>query len=182
MSEDRIPETASSPWRQPIVWLVIALVAAAVAGGVVMLTVASRDGPVDAVPDQVSRTGQMQQSDLGPDARAGELGLSAVVRVDQDAGAVEVLPVTGPFERAAPLVLRLHHPLRAAADRTLELQPVDTGWRAPARLEDGHDWLLQLGPADAGWRLRGRLPRGQLAARVDPALDGGADAPGAPAP
>ena len=182
MTDDRSPETASSPWRQPIIWLVIALVAASVTGGVIMVTVASRDGPVDAVAYQVQRTGQVQQSDLGPDARAGELGLSAVVRVDQEAGAVEVLPVTGRFERAAPLQLRLHHPLRAAEDRVLDLQPVATGWRAAATLDPGHDWLMQLGPADANWRLRGRLPRGQLAARVDPALDGGDPAPDAPAP
>ncbi|KAF1687125.1 nitrogen fixation protein FixH [Pseudoxanthomonas broegbernensis] len=184
MTDDRSPETASSPWRQPIVWLVIALVAASVIGGVVMVTVAGRDGPMDAVPDRVQRTGQVQQSDLGPDARAAELDLSAIVRVDREAGVVEALPVTGRFDRAAPLALRLHHPLRAAEDLSLRLQPTDTGWRAEAALDLGHDWLLQLGPDDGGWRLRGRLPRGQLAARADPAVGGESpdDAPDAPAP
>ena len=32
--------TPDSPWRQPIVWLVVALVAAAVVGGVVMVPAA----------------------------------------------------------------------------------------------------------------------------------------------
>lgn len=180
MTDEHLSETASSPWRQPIVWLVIALVAASVAGGVAMVTVAGRDGPMDAVPDQVQRTGQVQQADLGPDARASTLGLSTVLRVDHDAGTVEVLPVTGHFDRDAPLELRLHHPLRAAEDRVLELQPVQTGWRTQAAVDSDHDWLLQLAPADAGWRLRGRLPRGQFATRMSPALDG--DAPDAPAP
>ena len=162
----------NSPWRQPVVWLVVLLVAAAVAGGAVMVRVAGSDGPMDAVPDDVHRTGQMQQTDLGPDAVAAELGLSAIVRVDAKIGAIEVLPVTGEFERTQTLRLQLHHPLRAADDRVLELAPTDLGWRAGADVSRAHDWNLQLAPADGAWRLRGRLPRGQLAARVHPALDG----------
>ena len=170
--------TPDSPWRQPIVWLVVALVAAAVVGGVVMVRVAGSDGPMDAVPDEVQRTGQVQQADLGPDAVAAARQLTAIVRVDAKAGTVEVLPVTGDFERDRPLRLQLHHPLRAADDRTLDLAPTELGWQAETTLDRSHDWNLQLGPADGTWRLRGRLPRGQLAARVHPALD---DA-GAPAP
>ena len=168
----------SSPWRQPIVWLVVLFVAAAVVGGVVMVRVAGQDGPMDAVPDDVSRTGQVQQADLGPDALAAERKLSAIVRVDAKAGEVEVIPVTGEFERDQPLHLQLHHPLRAAEDTTLELAPTDLGWRAKATPARDHDWNLQLGPADGAWRLRGRLPGGQLAARVHPAIDD----EGAPAP
>ena len=74
--------TPDSPWRQPIVWLVILLVAAAVVGGVVMVRVAGSGGPMDAVPDAVQRTGQAQQADLGPDARAARRQLSAIVRID----------------------------------------------------------------------------------------------------
>lgn len=165
----------ASPWRQPVVWLMVALVSAAVAGGVVMVRVAGGDGSVDAVPDAVQRTGQAQQADLGPDQRAMERRLSAIVRIDAKGGFVEVVPVGGDFDRAAPLRLRLHHPLRAADDRVLTLAPGGAGWRADARPAGDHDWNLQLEPAaDASaWRLRGRLPRGQLAARVHPALDPG---------
>ncbi len=162
---------SGSPWRQPVVWLMVALVLAAVAGGVVMVRVAGGDGSADAVPDQVQRTGQAQQADLGPDARAASRKLSAIVRVDAKGGFVEVLPVTGDFDRAAPLRLRLHHPLRAAADQTLQLTPSAAGWRAQAEPAADHDWNLQLEPAQGdAWRLRGRLPRGQLAAHLRPAL------------
>ncbi len=161
---------ASSPWRQPIVWLVVALVAAAVAGGVVMVRVAGSGDPVDAVPDQVQRTGQAQQAELGPDARAAELKLSAVLRVDTKQGIVELIPVTGDFDHAAPLRLALHHPLRAAEDRSVELAPAGSGWRATFELDRSHDWNLQLAAADGSWRLRGRLPRGQQAAHLRPAL------------
>src|SRR3546814_18805327 len=106
----------SSPWRQPIVWLVVALVAAAVIGGVVMVRVAGQDGPMDAVPDDVARTGQVQQADLGPDAVAAVRKLSAIVRVDAKTRLVEVIPDTGEFERDRPLRVTLHQPLRAAYD------------------------------------------------------------------
>ncbi|HEY0310180.1 MAG TPA: FixH family protein, partial [Luteimonas sp.] len=130
----------SSPWRQPIVWLVVLLVAAAVVGGVVMVRVAGQDGPMDAVPDEVSRTGQVQQADLGPDALAAERKLSAIVRVDAKAGEVEVIPVTGECARDEPLRLQLHHPLRAAEDTTLELAPTELGWRTEAMPARDHDW------------------------------------------
>jgi hypothetical protein len=167
-----------SPWRQPVVWLMVALVAAAVIGGVVMVRVAGGDGSVDAVPDDVQRTGQAQQADLGPDQRAAARKLSAVLRIDAKGGFVEVVAVSGDFDRAARMRLRLHHPLRAADDRVLELAPGGAGWRADARPAGNHDWNLQLEPADdaGAWRLLGRLPRGQLAARLHPALDDADDA------
>lgn len=162
-----------SPWRQPVVWLMVALVAAAVAGGVVMVRVAGGDGSVDAVPDNVQRTGQAQQADLGPDERAAARKLSAILRIDAKGGFVEVVPVGGDFDRAAPLRLRLHHPLRASGDDVLELAPGGAGWRADAQPAGDHDWNLQLEPVDdaSAWRLRGRLPRGQLAAHLHPALE-----------
>lgn len=178
MSPDEVRKTGSSPWREPIVWLMILLVGASVFGSVQLLRVAVRDGPVDAVADDVRRTGQAQQADLGPDARALTLGLSAIVRIDPEAGLVEVLPVTGALDRQAPLQLHLRHPLRAAEDRSVQLLPGDLGWNAAVQLATDHDWLLQLSPMDAAWRLRGRLPQGQRAAHLAPALARGDDDPG----
>lgn len=167
-------EQRSSPWREPIVWLMIVLVGAVVAGSIVMLDVASSDGPMDVVPDEVRRTGQIQEADLGPDAAAAARNLTAIVRIDPAKGFVEVLPVSGDFDHARPLRLGLHHPTRAADDLQVDLLPHATGWRADARPGGDHDWLLQLTPADGmSWRLRGRLPRGQLATRIQPALEDG---------
>ena len=163
-------EAPSSPWRQPVVWLVIALVAAAVVGGISMVVIASGDGSTDAVPDQVSRTAQVQTADLGPDALAQERKLSAIVRIDAELGIVEVLPVSGDFDRSAPLRLDLLHPTLAGQDRVLELPPTDTGGRVEAEVVGDHDWNVRLGPADGQWRLQGRLPGGQQAASLRPAL------------
>jgi len=160
----------SSPWRQPVIWLVIALVAASVIGGITMIVIASNAGNDDAVADPVQRTAQVQTADLGPDAAARERKLSAIVRVDAELQLVEVLPVDGDFNPAAPLQLHLRHPVEAAEDVTLQLQPTELGWRTETEIAADHDWNVELGPADGSWRLQGRLPAGQQAAHLRPAL------------
>lgn len=165
---DNIP--SSSPWRQPVIWLVIALVGAAVIGSAVMLRVAGGDGSVDSVPDNVRRTAGAQVADLAPDEVALQRQLTAIVRVDAKRGVVQVLPASGDFDRGATLHLALHHPLREADDLALQLAPTELGWEAAAKVDAGHDWNLQLASPDGGWRVIGRLPKGQQAARVAPAL------------
>ncbi len=173
MNQQQDPhEVRSSPWRQPIVWLMVALVGATVIGSFILLDIASSDGPQDVVRDEVQRTGQAQQTDLGPDARAADRKLAAILRFDTEQGFVEVLPVGGDFGHAQTLTLQLSHPARAANDVTLTLAATDTGWRTQRTLGTDHDWLIQLTPAQGNaWRLRGRLPHGQLATQLRPALD-----------
>lgn len=163
------PSPHPSPWRQPIVWLVVALVGAAVVGGVAMVIVAG-NGSSDAVADPVRRTAQIQTADLGPDGVARREKLSAIVRTDAERGLVEVLPVSGEFDRLAPLRLSLVHPARAREDRILHLQPTELGWRADTAVDGSHDWNVQLGPENARWRLQGRLPKGQQATHLRPAV------------
>jgi len=158
-----------SAWREPMVWLVAAIPLAAVIATIALLVTASRSpGNNDAVADDVQRTAQVQVADLDPDARARQLRLSAIVRAGR--GAVEVIPVNGEFDRGESLALSLHHPSRAELDRTLELAPSPTGWRAPADLDLGHDWNVQLGPAGGAWRLQARWTARRQAAYLHPAL------------
>lgn len=151
-----------------MVWLVAGLPLASIVAGLALLVIASRSGSTDAVADRVQRTAQVQVADLGPDARARQLRLTAILRTEGDL--VEVLPVSGDFRRDAPLRLALHHPARAGADRTLLLQPTGLGWRAAATIEGRHDWNARLSAEDGAWRLQGRLPAGQRAAHLDSAL------------
>lgn len=162
------PGQRRPPWREPMVWLVTALPAAVLVAGISTLVIAVRAGGDDALPDPVRRTAQIQVADLGVDARAQALGLATLLRVDGDA--LELLPVTGAFDRKTSLRLRLRHPTIAASDRELILMPSERGWRAPYSLDGRHDWRLELGPNDAQWRLVGRLPAQQRAARLSPAL------------
>lgn len=151
-----------------MLWLVIALPAVVVVAGIATLVLAQQSGGSDALADQVQRTAQVQVADLGPDARASALHLSAILRVDGDA--LEVLPVGGRFALDRPLLLALRHPIHAAEDRALRLMPHRGGWRAHLVIARDHDWRLELGPTDGAWRLSGRLPVQQGAARLAPAL------------
>lgn len=172
-SDNREHETTPrTAWREPMVWLVAAIPAAAVIGTFALLFVASRSaGTNDAVADQVRRTAQVQVADLGPDAVARQRRLSAVVR--HGAGMVEVLPVNGDFDRAMGVTLVFNHPARADLDRRLVLAPTRTGWRGEADIDLAHDWNMQLGPPDGAWRLQGRWLADQQAVYLQPALEGG---------
>lgn len=156
-------------WREPMMWLVIGLPLASVIAGFILLGLASRDAS-DAVGDVVQRTARMQVADLGPDARARDLRLSAIIRIDE--GYVEVLPVTGEFGRDQPLRVVLRHPALAASDIELRAMPSDNGWRADADVALDNDWKLELMPEGQAWRLQGRMPKGQRAAHVRPVFSG----------
>ena len=158
-------------WREPMVWLLVAIPALAVLASVVLLVAADRtSGNNDLVPDKVQRTGQAQVADLGPSERARALGLGAVVRVSK--AGIDVLPTGGDFERAQPLELSLAHPLEAAKDQSVELEPSALGWHADARVDTSHDWNVRLQPKNGAWRLDGRWPRGQQAMFAHPAVPG----------
>lgn len=155
-------------WRIPVMWLVIGLPLASIVAGVGLVVIAVRSGGADTVSDDVQRVAQIQTSDLGADRQAELLKLSAVVRID--AGTVEVIPVTGEFDRTQTMQLTVAHPSRAQEDQILELRPSARGWQWQGELGDDHDWRLQLAPADAHWRLTGRLPKQQYAARLAPSI------------
>lgn len=155
----------------PVLLLVILLPAIIVVAGIWLVIVASRQGS-DSVADDVRRTAQIQTRDLGPDEVARRERLSAVLRVDVDNGIIELLPVTGSFDRSAPLRLQLLHPSRAAEDLSLPLPPGGHGWRSEARFDTHHDWNLRLSDGAGRWRLQGRWQRDQLAAHLHPALAG----------
>lgn len=167
------------PLREPMVWLLIALPLAAVISSIWLVVLSMRGGSIDAVADTVQRTGQIQTTDLGPDQRAAQLKLSAVLQSEN--GMLRVFPAGGDFHRGEPLQLILLHPQSEANDTSLTLTPDDLGWHVQYTADPGHDWNLQLsngnadgntdGNADGRWRLRGRLPKGQHATHLGPSLD-----------
>ena len=175
------PDTGSGPktrkrpaWREPMIWLVVAIPVAAIAATIAMLVVASRSsGNNDSVDDTVRRTAQIQVADVGPDAMARQMRLSAIVRADtRGTGAVEVIPVQGGFDRSATLALTLQHPSQAGLDRSFALAPTATGWRAEGAVDLSHDWNIQVTPPDRSWRLQGRWTARQRAAYLQPAIAG----------
>ena len=173
MTDIREPATQKrSPWREPMVWLVIAIPAAAVLVSFILLYASEKSsGNNDMVPDKVQRTAQIQTVDMSPDQAAAKLGLAALLRIDGEA--VEIVPLHAGFDTARPLQLILQHPARQDLDRALVLKPSAAGWRVEAaKLDRVHDWNLQLTQQGGNWRLKGRLPRGQLATRLQPETSG----------
>lgn len=159
--------------REPMVWLVMLLPAAVVIAGFVTLGIAIASGGNDAVPEVVRRTAQIQTAELGPEDRARQRGLRAVLQVQADA--VRLVPVQGDFDRNGPLRITFAHPVRADLDASVELLPDATGWQARFALDPTHDWQLRLAPQDAAWRIHGRLPAGQQAAHLASSLHDSGD-------
>src|SRR3546814_3118122 len=81
-----------------------------------MMVLSSRSGSIDSVSDDVQRTGKIQTTDLGPDERAAQLRLGAVLQSEE--GVLRVFPAGGEFRRGEPLRL---HVLRSE-EHTSELQ------------------------------------------------------------
>lgn len=168
-------ERHASPWRNPMVWLMVGFPLAAVVAGIATVFIAIDAGGSDAIPDDVRRTAQIQTVELGPDERAMERKLSAVFSVQE--ASVEVLVATGGFDRTRPLKLSLLHPVDAAQDLALTLRPNGNGgWSAAHALDVGHAWRVQLLDDAGTWRLLARLPAGQRGVLLRPSLAGDDDA------
>ncbi len=159
----------SKAWFRPELWLVIGLPVAAIAASLALLTSAIESGGADAIADHVVATGEQQVSDINPDLHAQQLGLSAIVRLDH--GLLQVLPVSGNFDRNASVQVSLRHPVNARLDLENSLRPDHYGWSIKASPGQNNDWIVQLAATDGSWRIRGRLPKDQRAALLKPAFD-----------
>jgi hypothetical protein len=158
----------SSPWREPVMWLVVGLPLAVVLASVYLMVKLFGGPPLDAVRDEVQRVSQAQVTDLAPDQRAQQMGIGMLLSVLGDR--IEVRMAAGDLPVAGNLRLVLAHPLDASQDRELDLQSAGDAWHATAQLASDHDWNVTLSAADGSWRLRGRLVRNARAAILQPAL------------
>ncbi len=169
--------TASAPhrpwYREPMLWLVIALPAAVIVAGVSTIAIAVSAGGSDAVSDQVRRTAQIQIADLAAEQAALERGIGAELRIDHDTGALHVALNQQADAPAATLELQLNHPIDAAQDRQVTLVRSGDGWLGRFDGDLQHDWDLSLMPADREWRLRGRIRGGQPSAELRAPLANG---------
>lgn len=150
----------AGPWyRQPLVWLVIAIPASAVVMGVAMIliSVKSFDGMVD---DDYYRRGLEINRDLSRDEVAVKRGLSAALKANLQKGFISA-EISFPDGKSGPLPQRVHlrliHPTRAGLDQSLVLDRYAGGaYQAGlAPLAPGN-WRVQLNAEN--WRLTGRMP------------------------
>jgi len=143
-------------YREPFVWLLIALPAASVIAGFVMLGLAihSDDGLVE---DDYYRRGKEINRVLARDRAAAHLGLEGALELDPARRTLS-LALHAQNETGYPeaIEMRFLHATRAGLDKSLLVpRHADGAYRAPLpALEPGH-WHVQLAARD--WRLVGTL-------------------------
>ncbi|MBU1191106.1 MAG: FixH family protein [Gammaproteobacteria bacterium] len=148
-----------TPWyRQFWPWFIIALPFTAVVASFATLIIATQN-PDGLVADNYYKEGLGINQALARDQQAAALGLSGLVRLDNNTQKlILTLTATGPVTQYTDLQLRMVHPTRQHLDRTLSLtHEGDDRWSTPlVPLSSGH-WHLQLESAQGDWRMTGRL-------------------------
>lgn len=149
-------QTETRPWfREPMVWLVIALPLSAVVMGISMYYLAwkTRDGLV--VDDYYQKGKEINQL-LERDRRAADLGLNGRLALDAVTQTVQVEITSTKAALPSKIGLRWLHGTRAGFDHTQELAMQSSGhYRAALPvLPPGH-WYVQVEAQD--WRLQGSL-------------------------
>jgi uncharacterized protein len=165
-------EQSRAWFREPMVWLIIALPLSAVVAGIVTLMIAIRSGSTDAVPDVVKRTAQIQESDMGADRRAIELGLRGDLILEPQSGAVTVR-VQGLVTTDNTLRLKLLHAGRASADQELRLIRANDAWLGRVEGVTGQVWNVEIEGEQRAWRLGGRLDLDATRSDLQPMLSTG---------
>ena len=145
----------TSPWyREPLVWMVVAIPAAAVVAGAVMLVLANVtwDG---LVADDYYRRGMEINRSLARDSESARRGLRASVAFA--APGIVTLRVTGPDGKTATaedggLNLRFSRATRTGADVTVAMTRDARGtWRGVLPEMAPGKWYVELG--NDRWRL-----------------------------
>lgn len=144
------------PWyREPWVWLMIALPASAVIAGMITLYLAivSSDGLVE---DDYYQRGKTINLQLARDQFAAQQELQAILGINSLNRQVMVRLESRDHVYPERLGLLLLHPTRAGKDQRIELEPDGKGvYTGTARPVEPANWHVQLETAD--WRLSGRM-------------------------
>ena len=159
------------PWyREPLVWLVIALPAAAVIAGISTVFIANNSSD-SLVVDGFQKVGLIAQRESAADRNATAMGIVAVISIDRESG-----KLTARIEADRNLDLdvknvtvSLHHPTRRDMDRNATLNLDSTGlYRGNIGNPAKGRWYIQLegqlenpGENADAWRLSGRIDAGQ---------------------
>lgn len=158
------------PWyREPWVWLLIALPMTAVIGGMITiyLAVSTSDG---LVVDDYYKRGKAINRDLARDAAALHYQLSASIDIDLRVNHVQLLLQGNVAALPGTMTLSLLHPTKAGFDQMIVLQHAGDGlYTGPVDELTRGNWYLQLEADD--WRLSGSMQMPQTETTVLLPLD-----------
>ncbi len=142
------------PWyRERLVWMLIALPASAVLGGIVTIVLATRtsDG---LVADDYYKQGIAINKTIARDDRARDLGLDALLRLSEGTIRLSLQSKRG-AELPARLLLTFVHPTRAGEDRSIVLERNgDEFYGQLGRISAGH-WQVRIEDEARSWRMNG---------------------------
>ncbi len=151
-----VPEPVREWYRQPMVWLLIAIPLSAVLMGVtiIILAVVSNDGMV---ADDYYRRGMEINQSLARDRIAARYGLRAVVKLDTDGKAIHAtLRADNVLRFPDSVQLTLSHATQSGLDRSIRLiQTAGRVYQAGLPELPVGRWYVQLHARD--WRLNGVL-------------------------
>ena len=144
------------PWyREPWVWLMIALPASAVIAGMITLYLAivSSDGLVE---DDYYKRGKTINLELARDQLAAHWELQAILGINSQTRQVTMRLESRDNVHPERVSLLLLHPTRAGKDQRIELEPGGKGvYIGTVRPVEPANWHVQLETGD--WRLSGRM-------------------------
>lgn len=140
-------------WKQPMVWLIIALPLTAVIASIITVIIAARTADT-LVQGDYRKEGLAFSQSTERDQRAAELGLSAHIQRD---GPSLRLDLHGRLDAPDQLTLHMAHPTQAERDLSLTLSHLG-GQQYAAQIPEtqGVNWQVLLEPVDQSWRLAGR--------------------------
>ncbi|MBI1906790.1 MAG: FixH family protein [Rhodocyclales bacterium] len=151
------PRTAiAAPWyRQRWPWILIAIPAASVLAGMLMLYLAlsTWDG---LVVDDYYRQGKAIHQVIARSARAAELGLAADLSVTAERVSVR-LGASDPASLPDLLVVSITHPTRGGHDQKLRLRGRDGVYDGEVAPLTAGRWKIQLEDGLESWRLNDEI-------------------------
>jgi hypothetical protein len=150
-----IDEPKKNWYREPWVWLMIALPMTAVVGGMITiyLAVTTSDG---LVVDDYYKRGKAINMDLARDEAAARYQLKASIDIDLRDNRVQLLLESAAGALPESLKLSLLHSTQPGHDQIIILQRGGDGvYSGPVEEMTRGKWYLQLEADD--WRLSGRL-------------------------
>jgi hypothetical protein len=172
----------TDPWyRQFWPWFIIALPASAVVAGFYTLWLAGQSTDSLVIRSDAG-INVVTERNVAAEQEALRLGLSAIVDIHQDSGAITVTLTSRPEAKVSPsLELRLRHPTMASRDAVAELQQAIPGadgaptWAGHFLTPPTGRYYVTLSSGDL-WHLTG-VWSGQPKLRLDPADRAGNGSP-----
>ena len=147
-------EAQRSPWREPLVWMVVGIPALTIVAGLFTWWIAAQRADSNVAEDWYKKGLTINRS-LERESRAQALGLRAEVLLAAEHDLR--LTLQGPATAALPasLTLTLVHPVRAEQDRKFTLdRQADGSYRTVSPQVSAGHWALAIEAQD--WRISAR--------------------------